>query len=90
MDTPDEIPTREEVDLHNANMVETNVRLLGDRTIIAEIVQLLAYIRNGLKNNQKTVINVHLMQTVADPVFTFDVNGMQVPDLVLNKDIQVN
>jgi len=51
MDTPDEIPTREEVDLHNANMVETNVRLLGDRTIIAEIVQLLAYIRNGLKNN---------------------------------------
>ncbi len=79
-----------ELDSHNNNLVETTVRFLGDRTIIAEIVQLLAYIRNGVKNNVKGDIVVTLGQTVANPSLMMDVNGLQVPDLVVQDKIQIN
>ena len=79
-----------ELDTHNNNLVETTVRFLGDRTLIAEIVQLLAYIRNGVKNNVKGSITVSLGQTVANPNLMMDVNGFQVPDLVIQDKIQIN
>nr|DAH74041.1 MAG TPA: hypothetical protein [Caudoviricetes sp.] len=79
-----------ELDSHNTNLVETTVRFLGDRTVISQIVQLLAYIRNGLKNNAKGNIDVKLGQTVANPNFMMDVNGFEVPDLVLQDQIQIN
>lgn len=79
-----------ELDSHNTNLVETTVRFLGDRTVISQIVQLLAYIRNGLKNNAKGSIDVKLGQTVANPNFMMDVNGFEVPDLVLQDQIQIN
>lgn len=79
-----------ELDSHNTNLVETTVRFLGDRTIIAQIVQLLAYVRNGLKNNAKGSIEVKLEQTIANPNFMMDVNGFEVPDLVMQDKIQIN
>lgn len=79
-----------ELDSHNNSLVETTVRFLGDRTIIAEIVQLLAYIRHGVKNNVSGDITVTLGATVANPSLMMDVNGMQVPDLVIQEKIQIN
>jgi len=79
-----------ELDTHNNNLVETTVRFLGDRTIIAEIVQLLAYIRHGVKNNVKGEIKVKLNGTVANPSLMMDVNGLQVPDLVIQEHMDIN
>lgn len=79
-----------ELDTHNNNLVETTIRFLGDRTIIAEIVQLLAYIRHGVKNNAVGSITVTLGGTVANPSLMMDVNGLQVPDLVMQDKIQIN
>lgn len=79
-----------ELDLHNKSLVETTIRFLGDRTIIAEIVQLLAYIRHGIKNNVNGKIEVKLGSTVANPSLMMDVNGFQVPDLVIQDKIQIN
>ena len=79
-----------ELDTHNNNLVETTVRFLGDRTIIAEIVQLLAYIRHGVKNNVVGDMTVTFGGTVANPSLMMDVNGFQVPDLVIQDKIQIN
>ena len=79
-----------EVDNYNNNLVETNVRLLGDKMIVAEVVQLLSYIRHDIRNNMKTTIEVDINNTVANAQFALDVNGMAVPDLVTVNKVQVN
>ena len=79
-----------ELDSYNNNLVDTNIHLIGDATVIAEVVQLLSYIRHALKNNMKTKIEVNLPNTAANVEFMMDVNGMQVPDLVTVGKIQIN
>lgn len=79
-----------ELENYNSNLVETNVKMIGNKTIIAEVVQLLSYIRHALRNNVKTELNVKLGTTVANVDFMFDVNGMQVPDLVIVPETSIN
>ena len=79
-----------ELDAYNNNLVDTNVHLMGDATVVAQVVQLIAYIRHALKNNIKTKIEVDMPNTVANVDFMMDVNGQQVPDLVTVKHVQVN
>ena len=79
-----------ELDSYNNNLVDTNVHLMGDATVVAQVVQLLSYIRHALKNNMKTTIEVDIPNTVANVEFMMDVNGMQVPDLVAVSKTQVN
>lgn len=40
----------------NNNLVETDIKLLGDHKIIEQIVRLLAYIRHAVKYNLTTTI----------------------------------
>lgn len=79
-----------ELDSYNNNLVDTNIHLMGDFTVIAQVVQLIAYIRHALRNNVKTKIEINLPNTVANVDFMMDVNGMQVPDLVTVNKIQIN
>ena len=79
-----------DLDNYNNNLVETNVRLMGDKTIVAQLVQLLSYIRHAVRNNLKTTIEVDIANTVANAQLMMDVNGMQVPDLVTTSKVQVN
>ena len=79
-----------DLDSYNNNLVETNVRLMGDKTIVAQLVQLLSYIRHAVRNNLKTTIEVDIANTVANTQLMMDVNGMQVPDLVTASKVQVN
>ena len=82
--------SKAELDSYNNNLVDTNIHLMGDSTVIAQVVQLLAYIRHALRNNVKTKIEVNLPNTVANVDFMMDVNGMQVPDLVTVGKVQIN
>lgn len=79
-----------ELDTYNNNLVDTNVHLMGDATVIAQVVQLLSYIRHALKNNVKTKIEIDMPNTVANVEFMMDVNGMQVPDLVTVSKTSIN
>lgn len=79
-----------ELDNYNNSLVETNVRLVGDKTVVAQVVQLLSYIRHAVRNNAKTSIEVDIRNTVANVPFMMDVNGMEVPDLVTVSKVQVN
>lgn len=82
--------SQEELDSYNNNLVDTNLHLMGDSTVVAQVVQLVAYIRHALKNNLKTHIVVDLPNTAANVEFMMDVNGMEVPDLVTVNRTQVN
>lgn len=82
--------TQADLDKYNNNLVETNVRLMGDKTIVAQVVQLLSYIRHAIRNNIKTSIQVDIPITVANAQFMLDVNGIEVPDLVTIEKTQIN
>ena len=82
--------SKEELDNYNNNIKIVNLRLMGDKTLLAQTIQLLAYIRHAIRNNLNTNINVQLKNTVANLDFMFDANGMQVPDLVTQENIQIN
>ncbi len=79
-----------DLDNYNNSLVETNVRLMGDKTVVGQVVQLLAYIRHAVRNNLKTSIEVNINNTVANVPLMFDVNGIEVPDLVTVDKVQVN
>lgn len=79
-----------ELQLHNLSQTNTNINVIGDRIIIGQVIQLLSYIRHALKNNANTQINVNIANTVANPTFNFDVNGLQIPDLVTQTTAQIN
>ena len=67
--------------------------MFGDRIILAEVTQLLAYIRHSVKNNMSTSISVKIgggKDTVANAEFMFDLNGCQVPDCVTQSEWQIN
>lgn len=82
--------SKEELYNYNNNIKQVDLRLMGDKTAIAQTIQLLSYIRHAIRNNLKTDITVSIKNTVANLNFMFDANGMQVPDLVTQKNIQIN
>ena len=82
--------TQADLDNYNNNLVETTVRLMGDKTVVAQTIQLLAYIRHAVRNNLKTSIQVDIPITVANVPFMIDANGMEVPDLVTVNKTQIN
>ena len=79
-----------DLDNYNNSLVDTNVHLIGDKTVVAQVVQLLSYIRHAVRNNMNTKIEVNVANTVANVQLMFDVNGMQVPDLVTVNKVQIN
>lgn len=89
-DTSMHFESQSDLDAYNNSLVETNIRLVGDKTAIAQTVQLIAYIRHAIRNNQKQNIHVTISNTVANIPYMMDVNGMEVPDLVTVNNVQIN
>jgi hypothetical protein len=73
-----------------SNLTETNIRLLGDKTTLCQIVLLLSYIRHAIKNNIKTSLNVKICEKVADGQLLFDVNGLEIPDMIIQDSVEIN
>lgn len=76
--------------LRNLMLAEADLHLFGDRTILAQVTQLVAYIRHAVKNNLSTEITVKIGNTQANAEFMFDANGCVVPDLVTQKEAWIN
>lgn len=76
--------------LKSNNLTETNIRLLGDKTTLCQIVLLLSYIRHAIKNNIKTSLNVKICEKVADGQLLFDVNGLEIPDMIIQDNVEIN
>lgn len=78
------------IDVINKNLVETQVRLLGDKTTIGQVVQLLAYIRHAIKYNDHIHLDVEIGKYVMNTPFAFDVNGQEIADLVPQEKTNIN
>lgn len=79
--------------LRNVTLADAEMRMFGDRTVLAQVAQLVAYIRHAVKNNAPTDIKVSICKsdsTVSDAEFMFDLNGCQVPDLVPQAEVFIN
>lgn len=75
---------------YNPNLVETNLRMIGDKSTIAEVVRLVAYIRHAVMNNLNKTIVVNIGENVVNTKFLFDVNGLEVQDYIAQDQISIN
>lgn len=79
--------------LVNVSLTEADLHMFGDRIVLAQVTQLLSYIRHAVKNNLSAEIRLKLCSsenTVANAEFMFDVNGCQVPDCVTQPEWWIN
>ena len=79
--------------LRNVTLADAEIKMFGDRTVLAQIAQLVAYIRYAIKNDTPTEIKLSICKsdsTVAGAEFMFDLNGCQVPDLVPQQEVFIN
>lgn len=75
---------------YNPNLVETNLRMIGDKSTIAEVVRLVAYIRHAVMNNLNKTIVVNIGENVVNTKFLFDVNSLEVQDYIAQDQISIN
>jgi len=79
--------------LKNVSLTEADLHMFGDRIVLAQVTQLLSYIRHAVKNNLSSEISLKICAsdgTVANAEFMFDVNGCQVPDCVTQPEWWIN
>jgi hypothetical protein len=74
----------------NPNLVDTQIKIIGDRRPVNQVIKLLAYIRHAIKNNLQTEIKVKIGHNVVNSDFLFDVNNFEIPDLITQKTIEIN
>ena len=88
MENMDQIEKK--VMMPDPNLVETNIRIIGDKRPIIEVVKLMAYIRHAIRNNLKCEIKVKLGHNIANTPFMFDVNGLEVQDFITKNEVIIN
>lgn len=75
---------------YNPNLVDTTLRMVGDKSTIAEVVRLIAYVRHAVKNNLNKTIAVKIGDNIANSTFEFDVNGLEISDYIAQDTISIN
>ena len=79
-----------EATVFKSNLVETDVRIIGDSQAISQVVLLLAYIRHALRNNLHTKIEVEVGKDIANVDFAFDVNQQEIKDYITKESITIS
>ena len=74
----------------NKNLAEVNIKMIGDNTTLCQIVLLLSYIRHAIKNNIKSNIDVRIGEKIANGQLMFDVNGLEIPDMIIQDKVEIN
>lgn len=74
----------------NKNLAEVNIKMIGDNTTLCQIVLLLSYIRHAIKNNIKSNIDVKIGEKIANGQLMFDVNGLEIPDMIIQDKVEIN
>lgn len=72
------------------DIVDSDVTLIGDKSTICQVVQLLAYIRHAIQNNFQTEIKLKVGYKIANGTFMFAVNGLEIPDYRTQEEIEIN
>ena len=72
------------------DIADSDLTLIGDKSTICQVVQLLAYIRHAIQNNLQTEIKVKVGHKIANGTFMFAVNGLEIPDYRTQDEIEIN
>lgn len=62
---------------------DATIHMIGDKTLLCQVVLLLSYIRNAIKSNTQADIQVKVGSKVANGQLMFDVNGLEIPDMIV-------
>ena len=76
--------------IKNFKIGNSEVRMIGDKIVLVQIIKLLAYIRNAIQSNTKTTISVKVGQRIANAQFTFYVNQLPIDDLIAQDEVVVS
>lgn len=71
-------------------LAEATVKLIGDRATVCQVVQLLAFVRNAIRNGTKKSISIDVCGKVNGGKLMFDVNGMEIPDLIAPDRMEID
>lgn len=75
---------------NQSKLVESNIKVIGDKSTVCEVVQLLAYIRYAIKNKQQIKIEVNVGSKVNSDFFGFQVNDQEIKDYIAQSYIEIN
>ncbi len=75
---------------NQSKLVESNIKVIGDKSTVCEVVQLLAYIRHAIKNKQQIKIEVNVGSKVNSDFFGFQVNEQEIKDYITQNYIEIN
>lgn len=75
---------------NQSKLVESNIKVIGDKSTVCEVIQLLAYIRHAIKNKQKIKIEVNVGSKVNSDFFGFQINGQEIKDYISQSYIEIN
>ena len=70
--------------------VETDIKIIGDKTTNTQIVMLLAYIRYFLQRKQSSEIKVNIGKHVNSDFFAIQVNDQEIPELIPKDSVDIN
>lgn len=69
---------------------ETDIKIIGDKTAIMQIVVLLSYIRHFLQNNEQGNIDVSIGKNMNSSFFGLQVNEQEIPDIYPTETVEIN
>lgn len=73
-----------------SKLVESSIKVIGDKSTVCEVIQLLAYIRHAIKNKQQIKIEVNVGSKVNSDFFGFQVNEQEIKDYISQEYIEIN
>jgi hypothetical protein len=86
----DDMKNLENAFMRSQDNRETDVTLLGNKYTIIQVVTLLSYIRNAIRNNEKKTIEVSIGNNVSNRDFEFLVNNQKTDDMNVKEKIEIN
>ena len=73
-----------------SKLVESSIKVIGDKSTVCEVIQLLAYIRHAIKNKEQIKIEVNVGSKVNSDFFVFQVNEQEIKDYISQEYIEIN
>lgn len=70
--------------------VETDIKLISNKSTNLQIVKLLAYITDVLKSGTEETITVNIGKNLKSDFFAIEVNGIELPQVKCKSSIDIN
>lgn len=70
--------------------VETDIKLISNKSTNLQIVKLLAYITDVLKSGTEETITVNIGKNLKSDFFAIEVNGIELPQVKCKSRIDIN